>query len=634
MNWVAPGERHARSQSGGVHIVGADGKSEVLAVASLDGLLPVAVSAPGPAMRGRLGVLLECAIEDALERHGSAAPGVDASTDLNTSLSDQLYRARRLGASGLALWLPPLAGIANLAGTLDAEDSAILRWWMFAAAERPIRVLIDERNRRIGVYGVPSELQQLVDGDGAQSTTRTARAVGTPDQPPMAAQQVAASCGAASASPPGASRLDGSNPSHTAPSAARETGVGSSGDGATETDRLRMLQLDLDLAQSAAADDEADLEAARSRQAAASAGARRPETTTAPGPRDGPTAPAIAQVDEPGSTSCAAVRGSTTADPSSRLDTPPPTEGPGTTVLADEQTAGSQPQTAGVRPPAPLHATAHKEWRNWMRDLDRARGPRPLAAVERLFVTRYVPLSDALHCGIADCRAEQALRCWSDSFARSYLEAFDALRLRDNRPTMVLDVPDLALRIARLHGARSIQLLMVDGMRFDVGLRVHEYVRSLLGQSAALTEKLLLWAALPSTTSVQLELLRRGPRGLQQFVANDVAELPIARGRNATTLRRLKSGHRELLKLDVVEARMTEPGGPLAARLDAVSLEAAEAIATHFLNLPQRTLVVLFGDHGFRIKTHADGSWTALQGGASPEEVLVPAFAWLVGSVH
>jgi hypothetical protein len=199
---------------------------------------------------------------------------------------------------------------------------------------------------------------------------------------------------------------------------------------------------------------------------------------------------------------------------------------------------------------------------------------------------------------------------------------------------MVLDVPDLALRISRLHGARSIQLLVVDGMRFDVGLRVHEYIRSLLGQSAALTERLLLWAALPSTTSVQLELLRRGPRGLREFCSEEVTELPVARGRSATTLRRLKSGHRELLKLDVVEARLTEPNGSLVRQLDAVALEAAEALATHFLNLPARTLVVVFGDHGFRVETHPDGGWSTAQGGATPEEVLVPAYAWLVGSVH
>ena len=100
--------------------------------------------------------------------------------------------------------------------------------------------------------------------------------------------------------------------------------------------------------------------------------------------------------------------------------------------------------------------------------------------------------------------------------ARSYSEAFDALKLRGKRPTMVLDIPDLAHRIGRLHGARAVQLVLVDGMRFDLGLGVQDRLSGLLGRNAALTERLLVWAALPSTTAVQLELLGKGPAGLRE----------------------------------------------------------------------------------------------------------------------
>ena len=52
--------------------------------------------------------------------------------------------------------------------------------------------------------------------------------------------------------------------------------------------------------------------------------------------------------------------------------------------------------------------------------------------------------------------------------------------------------------------------------------------------------------------------------------------------------------------------------------------------------LPARTVVLVFRDHGFRIGATPDGSGSgpATQGGGSPEEVLVPAHAWLVGGVH
>src|SRR5262249_22829451 len=160
--------------------------------------------------------------------------------------------------------------------------------------------------------------------------------------------------------------------------------------------------------------------------------------------------------------------------------------------------------------------------------------------------TSYVPLADAVLRGIAGSEAQRALATWSQSFEQSYREAFDALRVRGKRPTMVLDVPEIAQRIGRLHGARSVQLVVVDGLRFDLGLRVEQRLRHALGQSAALTERLLLWSALPATTAVQLELLGRGASALPEFTGSVESEVPVARGRMASTLRRVKSGYREL----------------------------------------------------------------------------------------
>ena len=199
---------------------------------------------------------------------------------------------------------------------------------------------------------------------------------------------------------------------------------------------------------------------------------------------------------------------------------------------------------------------------------------------------------------------------------------------------MVLDVPEVAHRIGRLHGARSVQLLLVDGMRFDLGLRVQERLKPRVGQAAALTERLLLWSALPSTTAVQLELIGRGPDGLREPFDGAESALPVARGRSASMLRRIKTGHREIMKLDLVESRLSDAGGSLAPRLDALADEVAETVAQHFVRLPPRTLVMLFGDHGFVTEPQGTGTSSARHGGASPEEVLVPGFAWLVGSVH
>jgi hypothetical protein len=199
---------------------------------------------------------------------------------------------------------------------------------------------------------------------------------------------------------------------------------------------------------------------------------------------------------------------------------------------------------------------------------------------------------------------------------------------------MVLDVPDVALRIGRLHGARSVQLLLVDGMRFDLGLRLEALLRARLGHEAALTERLLLWSALPSDTATQLDLLGRGPDALRGLERKNDSNVTVARGRTARVPRRVKAGHRELLKLDLVEAELAEPGGAEAERLDALATPLADAVAELCEKLPTRTLLVVFGDHGFVFDSLSDGTTVARQGGSRPEEVLVPAQAWLVGGVQ
>jgi len=159
-------------------------------------------------------------------------------------------------------------------------------------------------------------------------------------------------------------------------------------------------------------------------------------------------------------------------------------------------------------------------------------------------------------------------------------------------------------------------------------------VRALVGQQAALTERLLLWSALPSTTEAQLELIGRGPEGLREPMPEAEAEIPVARGRSAATLRRVKAGHRELLKLDLVEARLSELGPSEGERLDRIADETASALSEHLVKQQPRTLVMAFGDHGFLLNPLEAGTAKAESGGATPEEVLVPAFAWLVGGVH
>ena len=590
--------------TGEVSLVGPEVLRELLRTADDDGYLSVVLSPPGPGQRGELALVISEAIDGALEQRGACPPGIGAATDLGASLSDQLYRARLVELRGLALSVPTLEGIANLAGALDAEDSAVLRWWMAATRERPVRFYIDARNRYAGVYDRPTPLQDLLE----QRPRRTQA------PPPALAPEVSASSEAMelSSPPPVVALREEPLEQEASPEPAQlelESVPLLANNGELSADFLDALgdsqpAPQVELGASAAADVLTEPEAIE------------PEATAV---EAAPTVELVAEAELEIELELAApaVVAAVVEEAS-----------PAVTVSEHD---GEEIEFAR----GPLFPNADNDWRTWMHDLEAARGPKPLAVVERMFVTSYVPLCDALARGIAAPEAKKTLDTWSASFEQSYKEAFDALRVRGKRPTMVLDVPELALRMGRLHGARSVQLVLVDGLRFDLGLRVEQRLRTLLGQSAALTERLLLWSALPATTAVQLELIGRGAEALREFTGVAESEVPVARGRMATTLRRIKAGHRELLKLDVVESRVSEPSdGNETTRLDDLADETARALGSYMKRLPSRTLVMVFGDHGFVLDPRGGGTTRARHGGASPEEVLVPAYAWLVGGVH
>ena len=561
-----------------------------LARAETRGLLPVALPAPGPAGRGRLALLFEASIEEALTRRGACAPGIGSSASLDESLSDQLYRSRLIELSGMVLALPSLEGIVSLSGALDPEDSAVLRWWLGVPRERPVWLLVDRANTSLLVYGPPRALYSWI---GA--APEAANAVAATREPiPALSPEVASSAATMELSehPPAVVEQDGA--------LSFQSPLEEEGEPTSESPSPIG-----DLA-------EAVLETLSAPTPEAAEVAEAPRAVAAAEAAPAPTA----QVSLPAH------------------EAAPSHEEPAADVAPEpshEEPVAAPTPTLDV---PPLYPKAKEEWPGWVRDLANTRGPRPLAVIERTFVTSYVPLLGAVKQGIADATAERALELWAKNFAQSYREAFDALRVRGKRPAMVLDAPDIALRTARLHGARNVQLLLIDGLRFDLGLRVEQRVRALMGQKAALAERLLLWAALPSTTEVQLELIGRGASGLSEQATDCDSEILVARGRAAATPRRVKTGHRDLFKLDLVEARLSDPGPREPERLDALADETAVAVADFLGKQPPRTLVLAFGDHGFCLDSRDHGTSPARSGGASPEEVLVPALAWLVGGLH
>lgn len=739
-----------------VAVVAPDGLCAMGEVASALGYLWVPLEPPGPAYRGRLGLFIEESIERELEDRGALAPGIQSSTGLDASLSDQLYRARLLERRGLAVGIPDLTGISNLARAMDAEDSAVLRWWIAATSERPVRLVISQQNLKLRVFPSPVLFHSLLEFAPRSVTplpahegmAQSSEAMELSDLPPQVQVEedtslfgteigpleshwggdvelpaLDAALGLCSKDPaltseqlalsyqsshsesvppllppevdtapiPGTPQLDPDpdtevehlgqvlpvteargdeelecdHPSSTP--ASGDNGGPNGLDDLDADDFLRTLAEDSEKAppvvsrpagpaepnsEGAAAAEkertgqEAPPESTRSENEAAQVPTvsaqptsqnraialptkkiiRRPfirlaeagERTSADGDREPQRArqSALPVVDP-------AVEGAQSESSEQGRHSAAPSDGDQGAVSGDEQ----------GDPSDPFNQLAVRQWKSWVKNLEAARGPKPLSVIERMFVTDYTRLKEAVRRGIAEPSAEEALIEWRRSFSNSYSEAFDALRVRGKRPTMVLDLPELAARLGRLQGAARVQLLLVDGMRFDLGLMIQDRMRNRAG--AALTERLLLWSALPSITSYQLELLAKGPDGLKEAPSMEGADALVARGRAAATPRRVRAGALEILKLDIVEDALRKSGVPVIERMDGIADDASAAIIEYLSKQPPRTMVVVFGDHGFDLDPKAAGTTEeVIQGGATPEEVLVPAFAWLTGAMH
>ena len=612
-------------------------------------------AAVGPLAPMGLRRRIDDAVEGELATRGAlpAAIGVDA--ELSSCIRDQVFRARALGTTGIAIALPPLSELTDPEGHLNVDDSAALLAWTRATAELPVVLLASEADRTVSAYA-PMPLERLLASEGRAA----------PPAPPPAVDE---------ATWLEASREPASDPFDMTPPpaavSARDTGRTPAPPAVGP--RVRTTPVPPAVAVRGAIESRPAIEprpAVQSRPAIESfdADITAPDAlpvhtdTAAP---DAPPAPrlkpGILQGKKPhAATSAARPQLAPRAQADSYPDADPRAETFARSPSALDADLDDAPEIAppdprfhsAPRDPYPAGETAtitararetnaarvvnSAEWRNIALELDAARGPKPVRVIEQLFMTRYVPLVGALARGEADGAVRSIVDSWSQSFEHSYVDAFSAMRVTGKRPPMTFDSPEIAGRLGRLNGARTVKLLLVDSMSFDLGERVTAEMRARSTGAGVVVERMLLWSALPTTTPMQLSLLAKGGDGLRDAEPPSEPETEISRGRAVTTLRRERLGTREVMKLDLVESRLRAAGPSYEERLDSIADEVAGVLSRYLESLPPRTLLFVFGDHGFKLPKSPDSRTTgpALQGGASPEEVLVPGYAWLSGGVH
>ena len=504
----------------------------------------------------------------------SLAADAEADAGIGASIRDQVFRASALGLAGIALVMPRLRELAGDRGELDAADAEALHAWLVASREAPVLLVLDEADRGVRAR-MPVTLAQAIGGgsEGARPRLRVPTPLAPAQEPETRpAQEASLQSVEVKPLPEPPALIKKEEPRFESPPV-------------------------LVIAR------EKEREEPRFEPPPVLAIPREKEREE---PRFSPP-PVLAIAKE--------------KEREEPRASPPP-----------EPQRDEDPRAGG----AVERVLSAAERRAFAMELDNARGPKPVRVIDQLFINRYIPLLAAATRGEADAFVRGVVDAWRSSFEHSYRESYATIRVTGKRPPMVFDAPEIAAKLGRLNGARVIRLVLVDGMSFDLGERAMERLRGHVSAGAVCVERTLLWSALPSTTPQQIALLARGAEGLREDAPPNHEESEIARGRAISTIRRERVGSREVMRLDCVEARLKNAGPPYDERLDAMADEAAQALARFMEGQQPRTMLFVFGDHGFRMTQTPDGRSTgpATQGGASPEEVLVPGYAWLVGGVH
>jgi hypothetical protein len=550
-----------------------------------------------------------------------------------TRASTLLYAAAAAseGYGRLVVTFESLAPIANASGALDGEDSRVLRDLLLAAETCDVTVVFDPDDAGIDVFGAPTPLASLL-------------------PPPVSILEFPENAfenAAVYAVSPGGS-THGNN-------YAVSPGGSTHGNQAdTPSDNV-----DLDeeaLTAATVVSEEAEVEAI----VFASPATEREPSAMTPAPRqvicfddEGPAEGSSNPIEDIRLAYIPSEPATLTATPYCHPEAKPKDPPCSNSVLKSGDPSGQEPfrmteSTALDRPKLsvgpqskqPLRKTAAGEaarrngsidgsiddWRTYVSALEALRGPQPMSTLERLFTTAYMPLGAMIESGLREPRAQKALHTFGSNFANVYRDASAMMGHRQKLPRMVMDAADLAAKEAKEVGARHVVLLWCDALRFDIGMHLRNELEVRASDIATLVGETLLWAALPSTTPRQAETFVRGREALQSPNEPE-SETAVLRERTADIVRKVRMGSRELYKLDLIESRLRNDHLDMSTIASEVAISIEKFARAERAKRSQRTLLFVFGDHGFAFDRNA-----FREGGAQPEQVLVPALSWVLDS--
>ena len=553
-------------------------------------------------------------VEHELAGLGAAPAGFAADDSLESIVRDQLYRARLLGCSGIALHFGSLRSLADAGGHLGHDDSDTLRRLLALAEREPLQLYLPEHCAALLITGNPEPLASWLPAGAAPG--RVARI--EYDMFDASVELGSDLSAEITLLPPaleaflqpvtGASEHE---PVAAAPSAAAEAASAAFDEVPTGDVELDVALEDATSEACAAVEAPFDLDAAETQaddppalDARADDAAAEADAASADGGLDD-LDPHGDDLDE------------LQLDDELDAVTPAPAPCAPVPLAALEESA-----PASVAPPPPDPQRAQRAVA-WAAQLSSMHGPKSHSSVEKAFLTAYLPLRRELLAGGLPPETAAAAERWAEGFAQSYASAFRMLGSRARRPRMVRDVVDVGVRWLGQHCARQCQLLLVSAMRFDLAQRLNEELERRLANSASCVDQCVLWAALPSNAEAQQLGASLPPGGRGAVLA------PRSSGAEGM-IESMSFGNRELFKLNHVPRELAKAGELESSRLDRLATELADRILPWMRQQPQDTLIVIFGDHGFHWESDARGTSPAQRGGAFPEQVLVSAAGWLL----
>jgi hypothetical protein len=170
-----------------------------------------------------------------------------------------------------------------------------------------------------------------------------------------------------------------------------------------------------------------------------------------------------------------------------------------------------------------------------------------------------------------------------------------------------------------------IEYLFLDCLRWDLWGYIKKKKFTSLPQYRIVRE-IPLWAHAPTVTSVQLEALHLSD--WPSKAALDVfsfEELPFEEENNLPEERKKSASLENFIKYNLIDNKIHNSCEDLHVLYQEIALQLEVYLQTYLESLPQKTMVILFSDHGFReIDKVLPGKNRYFHGSISLEEVIVP----------